>query len=40
MSSFCVARRKLFNIVPKRGLSSQQVDELRVLLAMHMPDCA
>lgn len=27
-------------IVPKRGLSSQQVDELRVLLAMHMPDCA
>jgi hypothetical protein len=32
--------QKVFNIVPKRGLSSQQVDELRVLLAMHMPDCA
>lgn len=32
--------QKAFNIVPKRGLSSQQVDELRVLLAMHMPDCA
>lgn len=31
---------KLSNIVPKRGLSPQQVDELRVLLAMHMPDCA
>ena len=32
--------QRLSNIVPKRGLSSQQVDELRVLLAMHMPDCA
>ncbi len=32
--------QKVFNIVPKRSLSSQQVDELRVLLAMHMPDCA
>ncbi len=32
--------QKVFNIVPKRGLNSQQVDELRVLLAMHMPDCA
>ena len=38
--SFCVGRKGLSNIVPKRGLSSQQVDELRVLLAMHMPDCA
>jgi len=32
--------QKVFNIVPKRGLTSEQVDELRVLLAMHMPDCA
>ncbi len=32
--------QRLSNIVPKRGLTSQQVDELRVLLAMHMPDCA
>ena len=32
--------QKVFNIVPKRGLTSQQVDELRVLLAMHMPNCA
>lgn len=32
--------RRQSNIVPKRGLTSQQVDELRVLLAMHMPDCA
>ncbi len=32
--------QKVFNIVPKRGLDSQQVDELRVLLAMYMPDCA
>ncbi|MGC2510564.1 MAG: YcxB family protein [Acidobacteriaceae bacterium] len=32
--------QRLSSIVPKRGLSSQQVDELRVLLAMHMPDCA
>ncbi len=32
--------QKVFNIVPKRGLDSQQVDELRVLLAMHMPNCA
>jgi hypothetical protein len=32
--------QRVTNIVPKRGLSSQQVDELRVLLAMHMPDCA
>jgi hypothetical protein len=31
---------RLSNIVPKRGLSSQQVDELRVLLAMYMPDYA
>jgi YcxB-like protein len=31
---------RLSNIVPKRGLTSEQVDELRVLLAMHMPDCA
>ena len=32
--------QRLSNIVPKRGLTSEQVDELRVLLAMHMPDCA
>jgi hypothetical protein len=32
--------QKLSNIVPKRGLTPQQVDELRVLLAMYMPDCA
>jgi hypothetical protein len=32
--------QRISNIVPKRGLNSQQVDELRVLLAMHMPDCA
>jgi hypothetical protein len=32
--------QRVSNIVPKRGLSSQQVDALRVLLAMHMPDCA
>jgi hypothetical protein len=32
--------QRVSDIVPKRGLSSQQVDELRVLLAMHMPDCA
>jgi hypothetical protein len=32
--------QRLSNIVPKRGLTAQQVDELRVLLAMHMPDCA
>ncbi|HTU49700.1 MAG TPA: YcxB family protein [Acidobacteriaceae bacterium] len=32
--------QRLSNIVPKRGLTPQQVDELRVLLAMHMPDCA
>jgi hypothetical protein len=32
--------QRLSNIVPKRGLSAQQVDELRVLLAMHMPDSA
>ena len=32
--------QRLSNIVPKRGLTSQRVDELRVLLAMHMPDCA
>jgi YcxB-like protein len=31
---------RLSNIVPKRGLTSEQVDELRVMLAMHMPDCA
>lgn len=32
--------QRISNIVPKRGLTAQQVDELRVLLAMHMPDCA
>ena len=32
--------QRVSDIVPKRGLTSQQVDELRVLLAMHMPDCA
>jgi len=32
--------QRVSDIVPKRGLSSQQVDELRVLLAMYMPDCA
>jgi hypothetical protein len=32
--------QRLSNIVPKRGLTSEQVDELRVLLATHMPDCA
>ena len=32
--------QKVTNIVPKRGLSSDQVDALRVLLAMHMPDSA
>jgi hypothetical protein len=32
--------QRVSNIVPKRGLTPQQVDELRVLLAMHMPDCA
>lgn len=30
--------QRLSNIVPKRGLTPQQIDELRVLLAMHMPD--
>ena len=34
------ASERLSNIVPKRGLTSEQVDELRVMLAMHMPDCA
>lgn len=32
--------QRVTNVVPKRGLTSEQVDELRVLLAMHMPDCA
>jgi hypothetical protein len=32
--------QRLSNIIPKRGLDSQQVDELRVMLALHMPDCA
>lgn len=32
--------QRLSNIVPKRGLTPQQIDELRVLLATHMPDCA
>ena len=30
--------QRLSNIVPKRGLTAQQIDELRVMLAMHMPD--
>jgi hypothetical protein len=32
--------QRLSNVVPKRGLTSQQIDELRVMLATHMPDCA
>ena len=32
--------QRLSNIVPKRGLTPQQIDELRVLLATHMPDGA
>ena len=32
--------QRLSSIVPTRGLTPQEVDELRVLLAMHMPDCA
>lgn len=31
--------QRLSNIVPKRGLTPQQIDELRVMLATHMPDC-
>jgi len=32
--------QRLSNIVPKRGLTSEQVDALRVQLAIHMPDSA
>ena len=32
--------QRVSDIIPKRGLTSEQVDELRVMLAMHMPDCA
>ena len=32
--------QRVTNIIPKRGLSPQQIDELRVQLAMHMPDSA
>lgn len=32
--------QRLSNVVPKRGLTPQQIDELRVMLATHMPDCA
>jgi len=28
------------NIIPKRGMTPEQIDALRVLLAMHMPDSA
>jgi hypothetical protein len=32
--------QRVSDIIPKRGLTPEQVDELRVLLATHMPDCA
>ncbi|MHB8303223.1 MAG: YcxB family protein [Acidobacteriaceae bacterium] len=32
--------QRVANIVPKRGLTPEQIDELRVQLAMHMPDSA
>ena len=32
--------QRVSNIIPKRGMTSGQVDALRVLLAMHMPDSA
>lgn len=32
--------QRITNIIPKHGLSPQQIDALRVLLAMHMPDSA
>lgn len=32
--------QRVSNIIPKRGMTSEQVDALRVLLAMHMPDSA
>lgn len=32
--------QRLSNVVPKRGLTPEQIDQLRVQLAMHMPDSA
>lgn len=32
--------QRVANIVPKRGLTPEQIDELRVQLAIHMPDSA
>lgn len=32
--------QRVSNIIPKRGLTPEQIDALRVLLAMHMPDSA
>jgi hypothetical protein len=32
--------QRVSDIIPKRGLTPEQVDELRVLLATHMPDFA
>ncbi|HET9087438.1 MAG TPA: YcxB family protein [Acidobacteriaceae bacterium] len=31
---------RVSNIIPKRGMTPEQVDALRVLLALHMPDSA